>query len=103
MSVLQGVLFEEIERLERVISNYKEKLSSLPRGSIFVRKMGKSSFVYRKRKENGVVISEYLGNFDDQEVKKQIELSEEYKRVKQNIRSARMELEKLKRAYKVYD
>ena len=75
----------------------------MPRGSIFVRKMGKSSFVYRKRKENGVVISEYLGNFDDQEVKKQIELSEEYKRVKQNIRSARMELEKLKRAYKVYD
>lgn len=103
MSVLQGVLFEEIERLERVISNYKEKLYSLPRGSIFVRKMGKSSFVYRKRKENGAVISEYLGNFDDQEVKKQIELSEEYKRVKQNIRSASMELEKLKRAYKVYD
>ena len=103
MSILQGVFLEEINRLEKNISNYEKILESLPRGSIFIRKMGGSSFVYRKRKEKGKVISEYLGNINSKEVQEQIELSKDYKRIKNNIRVAKQELAKLKKAYKAYD
>lgn len=103
MSILQGVLLEEIQRLERNILKYEEMLKSLPRGSIYIRKIGNSSFMYRKRKENGKVISEYLGNANGSNIQKEIELSEEYKRIKANIRIAKEELKKLKKAYKAYE
>ena len=103
MAVIQGVLLEEINRLEKNIANYQKMLSSLPRGSIFIRKIGQSSFAYRKRKENGKVVSDYLGNINNDKVKKEIELSRDYKRISNNIRIAKRELVKLRRAYKVYD
>lgn len=103
MSVLQGVLLEEINRLESNIFNYKKMLSSLPKGSLFIRRMGNSEFVYRKRKENGKVVSEYLGNINSVKVKEQMLLSNEYKRICNNIKIAEKELLKLKKAYKIYD
>lgn len=103
MSVLQGVLLEEINRLESNIFNYKKMLSSLPKGSLFIRRMGNSEFVYRKRKENGKVVSEYLGNINSVKAKEQMLLSNEYKRICNNIKIAEKELLKLKKAYKIYD
>ena len=103
MNVLQNMFLEEIERLQRNILSYKEMLESLPRGSVFIRKMGNSFFAYRKRKENGVVVSEYLGNINNMEVKEQMRLSNEYKRLKEIIKVANQELIKLKRAYKAYE
>lgn len=103
MSVLEGVLLEEINRLEKNILNYEKMLQSLPRGSLFIRKMGGSSFAYRKRKENGLVVSEYLGNINDDLVKKEIELSKDYKRIKNNLVLSKKELMKLRKAFKAYD
>ena len=103
MSILQEVLKEEIQRLEKNVSSYERMLESLPKGSIFVRKMGGSSFVYRRRRENGRIISEYLGNVNESYAQKQIGLSEEYKRIKQNVRTAKSELFKLRKAYRVYE
>ena len=92
MSVIQGVLFEEVQRLQEV-----------PSGSLFIRKMGNSSFAYLKRKEHGKVVSVYLGNINNQNVKDEIEKNRDYKRIKANLRSAGLELNKLKKAYKVYE
>ena len=103
MSILQEVLKEEIQRLEKNVSSYERMLESLPKGSIFVRKMGGSSFVYRRRRENDRIISEYLGNINESYAQKQIELSEEYKRIKQNVRATKVELLKLQKAYRIYE
>ncbi len=103
MAVVEGILIEEVQRLNKEIKHYKEMLNALPRGSIFIRQMGSSSFAYRKRKENGKVLSEYLGNVKSDEVQKQIELSQEYKRIKNNIRIVEKELIKLQKALKAYD
>ena len=102
MSVLSGVLIEESERLKRNISHYQKMLNSLPRGSIFIRKMGNSSFAYRKYKENGKVVSVYLGNANLEMVKKQIELCNDYKRIKKNIAIAKNELAKLRKVINFY-
>lgn len=102
MSVVQGVLNEEINRLKSNIVSYEQMLLSLPRGTIFIRKVGNSLFVYRKRKENGKVLSEYIGSFNSENTKKEIEKSKDYKRIKNNIRIAKKELVKLERAVNVY-
>lgn len=103
MSVIQGVLFEEVQRLQEAVDYYKEMLKDLPSGSLFIRKMGNSSFAYLKRKEHGKVVSVYLGNINNQNVKDEIEKNRDYKRIKANLRSAGLELNKLKKAYKVYE
>lgn len=103
MSVIQNVLLEEIQRLERNIKSYQEMLFKLPRGSIFIRKIGNSSFAYRKRKEGKKVISEYLGNIKSNHALNEIAASKEYKRINSNLSIAKKELEKLRKAYKAYD
>ena len=103
MSVLQGVFLEEIKRLEKNISSYEKMIESLPRGSIFIRQIGNNEYAYRKRKEKGKVVSEYLGLANSDDVKKQLMLSSEYKRIKNNIKIAKQELMKLKKAYKSYE
>jgi hypothetical protein len=57
-------------------------LSKLPKGTIFIRRMGNAYFVDRWRKEKGKVISEYFGRKEDASVAKQIDWSNEYKRIK---------------------
>lgn len=103
MSVIQGVLFEEVQRLEKSINLHKEILKSLPSGSLFIRKIGNSSFAYLKEKVKGHVISKYLGNIEDIKVQEQIEKNKKYKRIKADLRVAGLELNKLKKAYKVYE
>ena len=99
MSIIQGVLLEEIERLQKNIAHYESMLLSLPRGTIFI----KNKYVYRKRKDNGVVISTYLGKIEQDSVKKEIEKSREFKRIKSNLITAKKELAKLRKAYKSYE
>ena len=98
MSVIQSVLEEEAERMQKKITFYESMLLNLPRGSIFIRKMGNQSFAYRKRKVKGKVVSQYLGNVNNEAVQNEIKLSEEYQRIKANIKYIKEELHKLKKA-----
>lgn len=103
MLVIEGVLKEEVLRLESNIFAYERMLNELPRGTIFIRKIHNASFVYRKKKENGKVVSEYLGPFNSEKVKNEINKSEEYKRIKRNADSAKRELKMLQKAVKAYE
>lgn len=102
MRFIEGTLLDEISELKREIAACEAKLLSLPRGSIFIRKMGNSSFAYRKRKENGKVISEYLGNVDSLEVKRQMRLSQEYKLTKKDLRRLKKRLANIEKALKIF-
>lgn len=103
MSVLEMVLREEFDRLQSNLSLLKNKLDSLPRGTIYISKVYNSSFVYRKRKENSKVVCEYIGTFDNPESKEAIEKAEEYKRIKKMISDGKKELQKIRKALKAYD
>lgn len=103
MSILRGVLLEEIDRLKANISNYENILKELPKGSIFVRKMNNASFVYRKQRVKEKIVSEYIGPLNSEKAKLEIEKSNNYKRVKNNIALAKKELVKLQKAVKAYE
>ncbi|MBO6261707.1 MAG: hypothetical protein J6N95_03795 [Bacilli bacterium] len=102
MRFIESTLLDEVSELKREIAACEAKLLSLPRGSIFIRKMGNSSFAYRKRKENGKVISEYLGNVDNLEVKRQIHLSQDYKLTKRDLRRLKKRLINIEKALKIF-
>ena len=102
MSVLEGVLKEELERLEFNLNVFKQRLSDYPSGTIFVQKIANQSFVYRKKKVNGKVQSEYIGKLSDNKSIEAIKDAQEYKKYKSLIKNTILEINKLKKALKAY-
>jgi len=61
MPIIEGVLQEELERLERMEKVYQEKLSTLPKGVIQCRKIKGREYVYLKfRDDFGKVQQKYI-------------------------------------------
>lgn len=61
MSVIKDILIEEKERLEKLSSSYREKISSLPKGYISVKRINGNKYAYKNYREKDKVKSEYLG------------------------------------------
>jgi hypothetical protein len=78
MVVIEGVLREELQRLQDMEKACEEKLASLPKGSFQQRLISGRSYVYLKfRDEAGKVVQKYLGAMESEQVKeirRQIEM-----------------------------
>lgn len=103
MSVVQGLLEEEMKRLESGIALFKDELNKLPKGCLSIRKLGGFSFVYRIQRINGKIEQEYIGKADSNEANEAIKLREKYIRLKRNISDAEHDLIALRKAVKSYE
>jgi len=61
MSIIQHVLNEELERLEKLSLKYKSDLNKLPKGSISKKLRNGQPYVYRAYRVKDKVKFEYLG------------------------------------------
>ena len=102
MSVLEGVLREELERIQRNINSYESFLGSLPKGYLFEQTIGGKPYCYRKYREGGKIVSEYVGPGDSKGAQKARDDYEERKRVEANLRSLRKEEARLVKALRHY-
>ena len=102
MSVLEGVLREELERIRRNASSYESLLVFFPKGYLFEQTIGGKPYCYRKRREGNKIVSEYIGPSDSEETKKARDDYEERKRVEANLRSLRKEEVRLVKALRHY-
>ena len=82
-----------IKQIDKNIRKYEERNKTLPKGTIFVRKINKKYYVYRNRKINGKVISKYLGVYGDPKVDEEIKKSKLYKNGVLNIRRLKKQLD----------
>lgn len=64
MSILDAVLREEYERVNRIIARIEQELGELPRGYISEKKINGKTYFYLQYKENGKVKSVYLKGDD---------------------------------------
>ena len=60
--LVKSVFQDELERTDRLIRRYEEEVSSLPKGSLFKRKIGNQEYVYLNYRESDKVVSKFLGN-----------------------------------------
>jgi len=102
MSVIEDVLKEEVKRLEGNIHFFSNMLKSIPRGTVSIQKINNNYFVYRKKKVDGRVVSEYIGKKGSKESIKAFEDAEKYRKVKKDLRITMSEYKKLRRVYKIY-
>lgn len=102
MSVLEGVLKEELERIQRNIASYESLLVSLPKGYLFEQRLKSKIYCYRKRREGDKIVSEYVGPIGSPEAKKAVEDYEQRKRIDKNLRMMRKEEARLVKALRHY-
>ncbi|AIO19243.1 hypothetical protein KQ51_01366 [Candidatus Izimaplasma bacterium HR1] len=104
MSILKSVLEEELERNLRNQKSYEEILLKLPKGSIYISNRNGKEYMYRKNRLGNKIINEYICSLSNVEkANEERQKSEEYIRVNNNIRIAKNEEKKLRKALKAYE
>ena len=98
MNLVNDIIQEEKERLEKLLRVKESSFSKIPKGALRQRKIKNNVFLYRVFREGGKVHSEYLCSVNDIK-KSSAYLEEEKKRIalKAEIRELKLEIEKLGR------
>jgi len=99
MSIIKGILEEELHRLEELSVFYKKKISESPRGSISLKERSGKRYLYLARREDKKVVFDYIGK-DVPEVRKilseQMRQRKEYqaklRQVKENLKEVERSL-----------
>ena len=102
MSILEGVLKEELERLQNNIRSYEAVLATLSKGYLFEQQIGGKPYCYRNYRRGEKIISEYVGPVGSEEAKKAHEDYAERKRIEVNLRTMRKEEARLIKALRHY-
>lgn len=93
--VIKAVFQDELERNQRLIARYEKELESLPKGSVFKRKIGNHEYLYLNYRDGEKVISKFLGKMDEfniQELQLQLDKRKEYKALLKKLKIEQKEL-----------
>jgi len=98
MSIIKGILKEELKRLEELSAFYKEKILEVPCGSISVKERGGKRYIYLAHREDKKVIFDYVGK-DIPEVRDALnERMQQRKEYQAKLRQVKENLEEIKRS-----
>lgn len=61
--VVKAVFQDELERNQRLVARYEKEFETLPKGSIFKRKIGNQEYLYLNYRNGERVISKFSGFF----------------------------------------
>lgn len=104
MSILKSVLEEELKRNLRNQKIYKEMLSKLPKGSIYISNRNGKQYIYRKNRIGEKIINEYMCALSNtKKAEEEIQRSEDYSRISKNLKLAEKEESRLRKALKAYE
>jgi len=67
-SVVFGVLLDELDRNRRMQARYRQEMSQLPKGSLYLRKINHQEYYYLNFRQDDKVIAKYLGKRDDEKI-----------------------------------
>ena len=63
--LIKSVFQDELDRTKRLIQRYESELKTLPKGSVFKRKIGNQEYLYLNYRDGNKVVSKFLGNVKD--------------------------------------
>lgn len=96
-SVVFGVLQDELERNRRMQNRYRKEIDQLPKGSLFRRKIGERHYFYLNYRNEGKVVSKYLGRLDAihvDDIRKNISERKRYEDLLKKLRDEEKFIEK---------
>ena len=67
--IIKSVFLDELERHKRMVARYEKECASLPKGSVFKRKIGNQEYLYLNYREGKKVHSKFLGKIGSIDLK----------------------------------
>jgi len=99
MSIIKGILKEELARLEDLCVFYEKKLSEFPRGSISVKERNGKRYIYLARREDKKVVFKYIGkdipevmNVLNEQLRQRKEFQSKLHQAKDNLKEVKRSL-----------
>lgn len=96
-ALVKSVFQDELARNQRLVERYEKELQSLPKGSVFKRKIGNQEYYYLNYREGQKVISKFLGNineYDIEQLQSKLNKRKEYQSLLKNLKAEQKELKK---------
>ena len=98
MSYIKNIMQEEHQRLQALYQKYIDKIDSLPKGAVSIKKRNKSEYLYLANRRDGKVRFDYIGSVGSEKARKIIEqvgFRKDYELKLKQVKSDLREIEKV--------
>lgn len=98
MNVVEGILKEEQERLEKLRERRRADLAVLPKGAVRIRMINGNEYLYQNYRQGSKVLSKYLCRKESEQGILVLENAEKKRKIKAELKEIRSELDSIRRA-----
>ena len=100
MKILNGVLNEELDRLNKLKKNYEKQITKLPKGSLIRKNIKGSIYYYLNYRQEKKKIFKYIGKLPGKELENLLDKIEERRKLEKLNKQAKKDIKKLEKMIK---
>jgi hypothetical protein len=104
MSYIKNIMQEEHQRLQALYQKYIDKIDSLPKGTVSIKKRNKRKYLYLASRRNGKVKFDYIGSVASENARKvleQVKFRKDYERKLKQVKDDLREIERVLQGIKI--
>jgi len=100
MKILNGVLNEELDRLNKLKKNYEKQIAKLPKGSLIKKNIKGNIYYYLNYRQEKKKIFKYIGKLPGKELENLFAKIEERRKLEKLNKQVKKDIKKLKKMIK---
>jgi len=100
MKILNGVLNEELDRINQLKKNYEKQIAKLPNGSLIRKNIKGNIYYYLNYRQEKKKIFKYIGKLPGEELGNLLGKIEERRRLKKLNKQVKKDIKKLEKMIK---
>ena len=100
MKILNGVLNEELDRLNQLKKNYEKQIAKLPKGSLIRKNIKGNIYYYLNYRQEKKKIFKYIGKLPGKELEKLLDKIEERRKFEKLNKQVKKDIKKLEKMIK---
>lgn len=97
MSYIKNIMQEEHQRLQALYRKYIDKIDSLPKGTVSIKKRNKRQYLYLASRRNGKVKFDYIGSVASENARKTLEQVKSRKDYELKLKQVKGDLQEIER------
>ena len=100
MKILNGVLNEELDRLNKLKKNYEKQIAKLPKGSLIRKNIKGNMYYYLNYRQGKKKIFKYIGKLPSKELENLLDKIEERRKLEKLNNQVKKDIKKLEKMIK---
>lgn len=100
MKILNSVLNEELDRLNKLKKNYEKQIAKLPKGSLIRKNIKENIYYYLNYRQEKKKIFKYIGKLPGKELENLLDKIEERRKLEKLNKQVKKDIKKLEKMIK---